>query len=201
MQNISNVATPDVAFVRIVNKAEQADGAVMSTMTERGFTELTFTSPKAGGLLSPTAWETMRQMVAVNATGKDKKSLLTRAEKAAFKLDKASFTALQKRSSLPVREARQADRTSAGQKVGAWISTRKAKAAENDKLKAGHVKAPARVKPLQERVNVHVNKALGQIAANADKTNPDSLKNQAKVVELLKELAKLTKTPARSVKH
>ena len=54
---------------------------------------------------------------------------------------------------------------------------------------------------MQERVNIHVNKALGQIATNADKTAPDHLKNQAKVVELLKEIAKLTKAPAKSVSH
>ena len=202
MQNISNVATPNVAFFRIVNTATKASGKVDAQMTERGFTEMTFTSPKKGGTLSEAAWETMRQDAAANACNLKGKPLLDRAQKAAFKLDKVSFNALQKRSTEAVKEARQADRTAAGQLVGRWIGELKAKAKLNDQRNAGDVsKTPHRVKPLQERVNIHVNKALGQIMANADKTDPDHLKNQAKVVELLKDLAKLTKAPTKSVSH
>ena len=202
MENISNVATPDVAFVRTVNKAEGADGLVMAEMHDRHFTELTFTSPKKGGTLSPEAWETFRQVVANDAKDKHKNPLLTKAEKAAFKLDNKAFAAAKKKRSEPVQLAMQADRTAAGQKVGTWISTRKSKAAEVDAIKSGKVKNKAGgVKPLQERVNIHANKALGQILANDDKAKPHHLKNQAKVVSLLKEIAKLTKSPAKSVSH
>ena len=96
MENISNVATPDVAFVRTVNKAEGADGLVMAEMHDRHFTELTFTSPKKGGTLSPEAWETFRQVVANDAKDKHKNPLLTKAEKAAFKLDNNAFGPLRK---------------------------------------------------------------------------------------------------------
>ena len=82
------------------------------------------------------------------------------------------------------------------------ISTRKSKAAEVDAINSGKTKKKTGgVKPLQERVNIHANKALGQIMANADKAKPHHLKNQAKVVELLKEIAKLTKSPTKSVTH
>jgi len=199
---ISNVATPDVAFFRIVNNATKASGKVMDAIRKNEYTEMTFTSPKSGGTLSPEAWETMRQRVAAYACREDTKPLLDRAQKAAFKLDRVSFNALQKRSTEAVKEARQADRTAAGRIVGTFIGELKAKARVSDQRKAGVVAKPShRVKPLQERVNIHVNKALGQIMANADKTDPDHLKNQAKVVELLKDLAKLTKAPAKSVSH
>jgi len=199
---ISNVATPNVAFFRIVNTASKASGKIDAAMSLNEYTELTFTSPKSGGTLSPEAWETMRQLVAKHACRTDGTPLCNRAERAAFKLAKPAFDALQKKSTEAVKEARQADRTSAGRSVGTFIGELKKKAKLNDERKSGKVKnKTGGVRPLQERVNIHANKALGQIMANADKTNPDHLKNQAKVVELLKELAKLTKSPTKSVTH
>ena len=89
----------------------------------------------------------------------------------------------------------QAGRSHTGRPEGGrWIGEQKAKAAKLEETPAGgnaHT-----VRPLQERVHVAANKALGQIQRDAEKVDPDTSLSAAKrrqVIELLEKVSKLTK--------
>ena len=109
-------------------------------------------------------------------------------------MDAPAWSAFKKRTPDASVQHKQDVRTLAGQKVGRWIGEQKAKAAKLEETPAGgnaHT-----VRPLQERVHVAANKALGQIQRDAEKVDPDTSLSAAKrkqVIELLEKVSKLTK--------
>lgn len=194
IMSISNVAVPDNGFFRIVNSETKASGRVLDFMRKAGLTALTFTSPKKGGLLSDEQWAAFRADVAKHACQQNGKALLTAEERKLFMMDAAAWSAFKKRTPDASVQHKQDVRTLAGQKVGRWIGEQKAKAAKLEETPAGgnaHT-----VRPLQERVHVAANKALGQIQRDAEKVDPDTSLSAAKrkqVIELLEKVSKLTK--------
>ena len=179
--------------ISIFNSETKATGRVFKHFDDAGITMLTFTSPKNGGTQSPEDWAAFTLLVAEHGQGQNGKRVLDTNELRFWKMSKANFTELQKKSGKEAKEARQKYRTDAGQKIGKFIGQMKAKAKLNDERKIEKPSNPHTVKPIQQRVNIKVNDALKQIANNANKENPQHLKNAAKVKALLVEIANLTK--------
>ena len=81
VMSISNVAVPDNGFFRAVNSETKASGRTLVYMKDAGYTALTFTSPKKGGLLSDEQWSEFRADVAKHACQQNGKALLTAEER------------------------------------------------------------------------------------------------------------------------